>query len=101
MSLRWRLARNGRVGQARGASAGPPPHAMVGLREPRLACPTLRSMRTILAMVFICAMPSVAFAQTSYPMLMSLKPLAVQIGATTECEVSARYNLFGAYQVFV
>ena len=34
-------------------------------------------------------------------MLMSLKPLAVQIGQTTECEVSARYNLHGAYQVFV
>jgi hypothetical protein len=44
---------------------------------------------------------SSALAQTSYPMLMGVKPLAVQVGATTECEVSARYNLFGAYQVFV
>jgi hypothetical protein len=34
-------------------------------------------------------------------MLMSLKPLAAQIGQTTEHEVAARYNLYGAYQVFV
>src|SRR5262245_61808029 len=43
------------------------------------------------------------FAQTqnSYPMLMSLRPVAVQVGQVTECEVSARYNLFGATSVFV
>lgn len=52
-------------------------------------------------LVFLASSASPARAQTSYPMLMGLKPLAVQIGATTECEVSARYNLFGAYQVFV
>lgn len=42
-------------------------------------------------------------AQTnnSYPMLMSVKPAAAQVGQTTECEVNARYNLFGAYQVIV
>ncbi|MBI5759102.1 MAG: PPC domain-containing protein [Planctomycetales bacterium] len=37
----------------------------------------------------------------SYPMLMSLKPVAIQIGQTTECEVAARYNLFGANKVLV
>lgn len=44
-----------------------------------------------------------SFAQTnnSYPMLMSLKPVAAQVGQTTECEVAARYNLFGAYKVIV
>ncbi|HEV3006594.1 MAG TPA: hypothetical protein VGX78_19140, partial [Pirellulales bacterium] len=52
-------------------------------------------------LIFLSIIPASAVAQTSYPMLMGLKPLAVQIGATTECEVSARYNLFGAYQVFV
>ncbi|HVC96118.1 MAG TPA: hypothetical protein VND64_20715, partial [Pirellulales bacterium] len=44
---------------------------------------------------------SSARGQTSYPMLMGLKPLAAQIGQTTEHEVNARYNLYGAYQVFV
>jgi hypothetical protein len=40
-------------------------------------------------------------AQTSYPMVMSISPVAVQAGQASECEVSARYNLYGAYQVFV
>jgi hypothetical protein len=34
-------------------------------------------------------------------MLMSIRPVAVQVGSTTECEVSARYSLAGAYQVFI
>lgn len=40
-------------------------------------------------------------AETSYPMLMSLHPVAAQVGVTSEHEVQARYNLYGAYQVFV
>ena len=42
-------------------------------------------------------------AQTnnSYPMLMSLKPTAAQIGQSTEHELNARYNLAGATQVLV
>ncbi len=42
-----------------------------------------------------------ASAQTSYPMVMSLKPVAVQVGTTAECEVSSRYSMLGAFQVFV
>jgi hypothetical protein len=34
-------------------------------------------------------------------MVMSIQPVAVQVGQTAECEVAARYNLHGAYQVFV
>jgi hypothetical protein len=46
---------------------------------------------------------SAANAQTnnSYPMLMSVKPAAAQIGQTTEVEVAARYILSGADQVIV
>lgn len=61
----------------------------------------MQTGRRTLAMLLLTFWPAISAAQTSYPMLMGLKPLAVQIGATTECEVSARYNLFGAYQVFV
>jgi hypothetical protein len=32
---------------------------------------------------------------------MCLRPVAIQVGQTTECEVLARYNLYGAYKVFV
>jgi hypothetical protein len=42
-----------------------------------------------------------AQTQNSYPMLMSLRPVAVQVGQVTECEASARYNLYGAYKVLV
>lgn len=53
--------------------------------------------------IFSVLASSLAFGQTqnSYPMLMSLRPVGVQVGQTTECEVSARYNLFGASKVFV
>ena len=42
-----------------------------------------------------------ASAQTAYPMLMSLRPVAVQAGQTAEVIVSTRYNLYGAYQVLI
>jgi hypothetical protein len=34
-------------------------------------------------------------------MLMSISPVAVQIGTTTECEIEARYSLHGTYKIFV
>jgi hypothetical protein len=40
-------------------------------------------------------------ADTFFPMVMSISPVAVQVGRTSECVVSARYNLEGAYQVLV
>jgi hypothetical protein len=40
-------------------------------------------------------------AQTAYPMLMSLRPVAVQAGQTAEVEVKSRYSMLGAYQVLV
>jgi hypothetical protein len=40
-------------------------------------------------------------AQTGYPMLMSLRPVAVQVGTTAEVTVAARYNMLGAYQVLI
>jgi hypothetical protein len=49
------------------------------------------------------ALATVLQAQTnnSYPMLMSVKPAAAQVGQTTEHEVNARYVLSGADQVIV
>ncbi|RMG41761.1 MAG: pre-peptidase [Planctomycetota bacterium] len=41
------------------------------------------------------------FAQTAYPMLMSVRPIAVPRGQTTECTVKARYDLSGTYRVLV
>lgn len=42
-----------------------------------------------------------AYAQTGYPMVMSLKPVAVQAGASGEVEFNTRYSMFGADQVLV
>jgi len=42
-----------------------------------------------------------AAAQTSYPMLMSLKPTAVQVGAATEATLESRYSMFGCQSVLV
>src|SRR5690348_8836251 len=43
-----------------------------------------------------------ARGQASFPMLMSLEPLAVQAGGhATEHLVQARYNLNGTYKIFV
>lgn len=41
------------------------------------------------------------YAQTSYPMLMGLKPVAAQVGKTSEHTVMSRYSMWGAYQVLV
>jgi len=48
-----------------------------------------------------CLIATSASVQTSYPMLMSLKPVAAQTGQTSEHEVLSRYSMHGAYQILV
>lgn len=43
----------------------------------------------------------IAEGQTAYPMLMSLRPAAVQVGQTAEVAISSRYSMYGAYEVLV
>jgi len=57
--------------------------------------------RLVISLAMIVTLSSFASAQTSYPMVMSLKPIAVQAGTTAECEVQSRYTLLGTHQVFV
>lgn len=52
-------------------------------------------------MTMVLGLPSVAGAQTAYPMVMSARPVAVQVGTSAECTVHSRYTLYGAYQVLV
>src|SRR5687767_3378637 len=42
-----------------------------------------------------------ASGESSYPMLMSLNPVAAQIGQTTEHELKSRYSMHGTFQVLV
>ncbi len=44
---------------------------------------------------------SSASGQTSYPMIMSVSPVAAQIGQTSEHTLDSRYSMFGAYEVLV
>lgn len=53
-----------------------------------------------LSMVFAGSLDPVA-AQTSYPMLMSIEPVAVQAGQASEVEVNSRYSMHGSTTVFV
>lgn len=65
--------------------------------SPRLVLPILVCL-TGLQLLWGTATVS---AQTSYPMLMSLKPSAAQVGATSEHELASRYSMFGFDQVLV
>src|SRR5262249_30072560 len=63
----------------------------------------MKSSNLLIGSFGILFLAAAAAAQTnnSYPMLMSVKPAAAQIGQTTEHEVNARYNLHGAYQIII
>ena len=59
-------------------------------------------MRTFLfSCLFLAVAPVIVSAQTGYPMVMSLKPVAVQAGSTGEVEFQTRYSMLGAYQILV
>jgi hypothetical protein len=55
----------------------------------------------VLVAVLAWLLEGTSHAQTAYPMLMSLRPVAVQAGTTVEALVSSRYSMAGAYQVLV
>ncbi len=57
-------------------------------------------MNKLLSCLIVLTASSV-HAQTSYPMLMSLKPVATQVGHTSEHTLKSRYTMFGAYDVIV
>ena len=54
----------------------------------------------VAAIAIVCVSASVS-AQTAFPMLMSLKPVAVQVGTTSEITVNSRYSMHNAESVLV
>jgi len=63
---------------------------------------TARCYRIIAtSLVIAVSLPTTAVAQTSYPMLMSLKPAAAQVGTSSVHALSSRYSMAGAYKVLV
>ncbi len=62
------------------------------------------AIRVLSALLLCCwclIVPAAGQTNNSYPMLMSLRPAAAIVGATTEHELSARYNLAGASAVVI
>ncbi len=58
-------------------------------------------LQLVLGLVIATWLSGIAVGQTSYPMLMSLKPVAAQQGQTSEHTINSRYSMFGADQVLV
>jgi hypothetical protein len=61
----------------------------------------MKSLRLVLLIPAWFALQAAAFADTFYPMIMAISPVAVQAGQATECEISARYDLDGTSQIIV
>ena len=59
--------------------------------------------RILFTLVFVVSMmtDNVTLAQQSYPMLMSVQPVAAQAGVTSEHVVKSRYTMEDAYEVIV
>lgn len=60
-------------------------------------------MQSKLLVATLCCLlySSSALAQSSYPMLMSVKPVAVQVGTESTVTFHARYSMLHSYQVLV
>lgn len=61
----------------------------------------VRRAVTLLLLALLGIANAPATAQTSYPMLMSLKPVAAQVGQSSEHTLKSRYTMLGAYEVMV
>lgn len=64
----------------------------------------LRSLimnRIALLLLLVAAAPTVVQAQQAYPMLMSIEPVAAEVGKTSEHVVKSRYTMADAYDVLV
>lgn len=57
--------------------------------------------RTFATILLLAVCPVIATAQTGYPMLMSIKPIATSVGQTSEHTIVSRYTMYGAYQILV
>ncbi|MFP6676068.1 MAG: hypothetical protein VB878_13380, partial [Pirellulaceae bacterium] len=56
---------------------------------------------SLLFATLVLALTTRAASQTSYPMLMSLQPVAAETGVSSEHTITSRYSMYGADQVIV
>jgi hypothetical protein len=55
----------------------------------------------LLAAVVLMLAAQTARAETGWPMVMSVRPIAVQAGQSIDATIQSRYSMFGAYQVLI
>ena len=55
----------------------------------------------LLAATAVVFAASAAHAETGWPMVMSVRPIAVQAGQSIDATIQSRYSMFGAYQVLI
>lgn len=58
-------------------------------------------VRLVIFLITISVVADRAMAQQSYPMLMSVDPVAAQVGSTSEHVLKSRYTMEDAYEVLV
>ena len=58
-------------------------------------------MKFVSSLLILLWMVPVGIAQTSYPMLMTLQPVAIQVGTSSEMVVKSRSSMWGANKVMV
>lgn len=61
----------------------------------------MKFLKTSACCLLVFLFAHTAIAQTSYPMLMSLKPVAARVGYSSLHQLSSRYSMNGAYRVLV
>jgi len=57
--------------------------------------------QAVVSLLALMLMVSTSMAQTSYPMLMTLEPIAIQVGTSAEMTVKSRSSMWGANKVMV
>ncbi len=57
--------------------------------------------QAVASLLALMLMVSTSMAQTSYPMLMTLEPIAIQVGTSAEMVVKSRSSMWGANKVMV
>lgn len=72
--------------------------SMAGSSEPAPSLVRANLMRLLLSLLAVFLFACSAAAQTSYPMITHVTPVAVQRGKTTEITVEGQMNFFGVYK---
>jgi len=77
----------------------------IGQLETILICAmiimVIRSFAWLLSILTLITVARRSDAQTAYPMLMSIEPVACQVGANSEHTIKSRYGMQGAFEVLV